>query len=108
MQEVELKIGNIQTKLHCENRDELIALSEKLDSAINDIKKNNTNISDSKALLVISLQLISEIQMLEKNLKELKASFFDQVDSEKKLVSDSYQLVADQINKITILLKNSK
>ena len=46
--------------------------------------------------------------LLEKSLKDLKASFFDQVDNEKKLISDSYQLVADQINKITILLKNSK
>ncbi len=108
MQEVELKVGNIQTKLHCENRDELIILIEKLNSAINDIKKNNNNISDAKALLVVSLQLINEIQVLEKSLKDLKASFFDQVDNEKKLISDSYQLVADQINKITILLKNSK
>ena len=73
MQEVELKVGNIQTKLHCENRDELIILSEKLNSAVNDIKKNNTNISDAKALLVVSLQLINEIQILEKSLKDLKA-----------------------------------
>ena len=108
MQEVELKIGNIQTKLHCENSEKLINLTEKLSSHINEIKKSNTNISDTKALLVISLQLMDEISMLKKSLKELKASFFDQVDNEKKLISDSYQLIAEEINKITILLKNSK
>ena len=108
MQEVELKIGNIQTKLHCENSEKLINLTEKLSSHIDEIKKNNTNISDTKALLVISLQLMDEIAMLKKSLKELKASFFDQVDNEKRLVSDSYQLIAEEINKNNNIIKKSK
>ena len=77
MEEVELKIENIYIKLRCENPDKLRDLFKKLTLKVQQIKKENRNISDTKALLVTSLNLMDEIDQLNRNIQELKVSFYD-------------------------------
>ena len=55
MQEIELKVGNTQIKLSCEDPKKLLDLADKLNSKIDEIKKHSDNISDTKAFLVTSL-----------------------------------------------------
>ncbi len=107
MQEIELKVGNTQIKLSCENPKKLLDLADKLNLKIDEIKSHSDTISDTKAFLVTSLYLIDEIEMLNKNLQDLKANFYDQFESEKKLLSDNYKLTAEEINNISALLKNT-
>lgn len=77
MQEVELKIENIYIKLCCENPDRLRDLSKKLTIKVGQIKKETRNISNTKALLVTSLNLMDEIDQLNKSIQELKVSIYD-------------------------------
>ncbi|WP_236869962.1 cell division protein ZapA [Candidatus Bandiella numerosa] len=105
MQEVELKIGNTQIKLSCENPKKLLDLTEKLSSKVDEIKSHSKNISDTKAFLVTSLHLIDEIEILNRNLQDLKANFYDQFENEKKSLANEYELIAEEINNISALLK---
>ena len=107
MQEIELKIGNTQIKLSCEDPKKLLDLADRLNLKIDEIKKHSNNISDTKAFLVTSIHLIDEIEILNKSLQDLKANFYDQFESEKKLLSDNYKLTAEEINNISTLLKNN-
>jgi cell division protein ZapA (FtsZ GTPase activity inhibitor) len=100
MQDVELRIGNTTLKLGCDDPKELLNLTDILNKKVTALKKES-NVSDVKAIFIVSIYLIDEIESLKQGVQDLKNNFYDQFEEEKRKLNKNYNEITDKIEKIT-------
>ena len=104
MEKIELKIGNSQIKLSCDDSKKLLHLAKLLNEKINKIKEHK-NTSDLKSLLINSLIIMDENEMLKEQIKALESNQQQQSQNEITQLKNNYKIISRNIYELADKLK---